>query len=98
MIFLDNASTTYVSNEVVHEMLPCFNVVYGNSNSLHAFGRDAAAIVDRERDRVAKAIGAKSNEIYFTSGLYIIVSNASLSAPIILSGKELLSKKAMSSH
>ena len=68
-IYLDNASTTYVSNEVLNEMLPCFNTIYGNAGSLHSFGRDAMAIVDRARDRVKEAINAsKANEIYFTSG------------------------------
>ena len=68
-VYLDNAATTYVSSEVLAEMLPCFNAIYGNSNSLHSYGREASAIVDRARDRVAHAINAaKSNEIYFTSG------------------------------
>ena len=68
-IYLDNASTTFVSNEVLNEMLPCFNTIYGNAGSLHSFGRDAMAIVDRARDRVKEAINAsKANEIYFTSG------------------------------
>ena len=68
-VYLDSAATTYVSSEVMAEMLPCFNAIYGNSNSVHSYGRDALAIVDRARDRVANAIGAeKSNEIYFTSG------------------------------
>ncbi len=68
-VYLDNAATTYVSGEVLSEMLPCFNAIYGNSNSLHSYGRDASAIVDRARDRIAHAINAqKSNEIYFTSG------------------------------
>ena len=68
-IYLDNASTTYVSNEVLNEMMPCFNSIYGNAGSLHSFGRDAMAIVDRARDRVKEAINAsKANEIYFTSG------------------------------
>lgn len=68
-IYLDNASTTFVSNEVLSEMLPCFNSIYGNAGSLHSFGRDAMAIVDRARDRVKEAINAsKANEIYFTSG------------------------------
>ncbi|MBO5394481.1 MAG: cysteine desulfurase [Clostridia bacterium] len=68
-VYLDTAATTFVSSEVLTEMLPCFNAIYGNSNSVHSYGRDALAIVDRARDRVAHAIGAaKSNEIYFTSG------------------------------
>ena len=67
-IYLDNAATTYVSNEALTEMLPAFNTIYGNAASLHSFGRDANSLVDKARDRVAKAIGSNSNEIYFTSG------------------------------
>lgn len=68
-IYLDNAATTYVSAEVLNEMMPCFNSFYGNANSIHSFGREANSIVDRARDRIAKAINApKSNNIYFTSG------------------------------
>ena len=68
-VYLDYASTTYVSNEVLNEMMPCFNAFYGNSNSLHSFGREDSSIVDRARVRIKNAIGAKkSNEIYFTSG------------------------------
>lgn len=67
-VYLDNSATTYCSSEVINEMMPAFNTIYGNSNSQHSFGRDASAIVDRARDRVSKAIGANSNEIYFTSG------------------------------
>lgn len=66
-VYLDNAATTYVSGEVLNEMLPCYNAIFGNSSSLHSFGREAQSIVDRARDRIAKAINAeKSNEIYFT--------------------------------
>lgn len=68
-IYLDNASTTYVSSEVLNEMIPCFNTIYGNAGSIHSFGREAVAIIDRARDRVKDAINAnKANEIYFTSG------------------------------
>ena len=68
-IYLDNAATTYVSSEVLNEMTPCFCSVYGNAGSVHSFGRDAMAIVDRARDRIKDAIHAKkANEIYFTSG------------------------------
>jgi len=59
-IYLDNAATTYCSGEVLNEMIPIFNAVYGNPNSLHSFGRDAIAIVDRARDKVAHAISANS--------------------------------------
>lgn len=66
-VYLDNAATTYVSGEVLNEMLPCYNAIFGNSSSLHSFGREAQSIVDRARDRIAKAINTeKSNEIYFT--------------------------------
>ncbi len=68
-IYLDNASTTYVSSEVMSEMMPCFSSIYGNAGSVHSFGRDAMAIVDKARDRIKDAIHArKANEIYFTSG------------------------------
>ena len=67
-VYLDNAATTYVATEVLNEMMPCFNVFYGNANSIHGFGREGQGLVDRARDRIAKTIDAKSNEIYFTSG------------------------------
>lgn len=68
-VYLDNAATTCVSNEVINEMMPCFNTIFGNPSSLHSYGREAAGVVDRARDRIAKAINAEhSNEIYFTSG------------------------------
>lgn len=68
-IYLDNAATTYVSSEVLNEMIPCFNAIYGNAGSIHSYGREAMSIVDRARDRVKSAINAsKANEIYFTSG------------------------------
>ena len=67
-IYLDNAATTKISNEVLREMLPTYENVFGNSSSLHCFGREANKLVDTARDRIAKAIGANSNEVYFTSG------------------------------
>ena len=67
-VYLDSAATTYVGVEAMNEMMPCFNILYGNSSSLHSFGREATRVVDIARDRVAHAINAKSNEIYFTSG------------------------------
>jgi len=67
-IYLDNAATTPMSSEVLTEMMPYFNTIYANPNSLHGFGREARVGIEEARDRIAKAIGCKSNEIYFTSG------------------------------
>ena len=67
-IYLDNAATTMLSGEVLQEMMPYFTDNFGNSSSLHSFGRNAVNGVDNARDIVAKSINASSNEIYFTCG------------------------------
>lgn len=67
-IYLDNASTTTVYNEVLNEMLSAFSQNFGNASSLHSFGRDALALVDEARDKIAAAINAERGEIFFTSG------------------------------
>ncbi len=67
-VYLDNAATTILNGEVLQEMMPYFTDIYGNSSSLHSFGREAVAGVDKARDLVADSIGAKNSEIYFTSG------------------------------
>ena len=67
-MYLDHAATTPVRGEVLQAMLPYFSEIYGNANSLHWFGRRAACAGDDARDGVAACIGAKSSEVYFTSG------------------------------
>lgn len=67
-IYLDNASTTNVSNEILTEMLPALGQNFGNPNSMHSFGREAMTLVDLARDRIAAGINAERGEIYFTSG------------------------------
>lgn len=68
MFYFDHAATTPVDPRVLQKMLPYFTENFGNPNSQHACGRRAAAAVDEARDTVASLIGAKPNEIYFTSG------------------------------
>ena len=68
MIYLDHAATTPLDERVFERMRPYFCEYYGNADSPHALGRKAQAAVDSARDCVAELIGAKSNEIYFTSG------------------------------
>ncbi len=67
-VYLDYAATTYVNGEVLAEMVPLFTGCYGNSSSLHSFGRDASAVVETARERIANAINCEPSEIYFTSG------------------------------
>ena len=68
MIYLDNAASTAVSEEVVAEMLPYLAIEYGNPSSLHRYGRRADRAVRLGRRQVAGAIGASPSEILITSG------------------------------
>ena len=68
MIYLDNAASTAVHPEVVKEMLPYFDVQYGNPSSIHQFGRKAKNAIQNARKQVAALIGAEPDEILFTSG------------------------------
>ena len=67
-IYFDHAATTPVDKRVLEKMLPYFTEVFGNASSQHMFGREAVKAVDEARDTIAKLIGAKPNELYFTSG------------------------------
>lgn len=67
-IYLDHAATTYTNKEVLNEMLPFFTEYFGNPSSVHQFGREVKKSIDLARDRVAKAIGALPEEVYFTAG------------------------------
>ncbi len=68
VFYLDNAATTPMSNEVYREMIEVYGSIYGNPSSLYKVGRDADVAVEKAREKVAKAIGANADEIYFTSG------------------------------
>lgn len=68
MIYLDNAATTRTAPEVVEAMLPYFTEYYGNASTIYRFGEKSREAVTAARDTIAKAIGAKTEEIYFTAG------------------------------
>ena len=68
VVYMDHAATTPVRPEVVEAMLPYFSERYGNPSSLYALAREAKGAVEEARGRVAAAIGAEPEEIFFTSG------------------------------
>lgn len=65
--YFDHAATTPVSESVLKAMIPYFTCEYGNASSLYTIGRQSKKAVEEARKKVAKAIGAKQHEIYFTS-------------------------------
>jgi len=67
-VYLDHNASTPVHPEVVAEMLPYLTEHYGNPSSVHAFGREAREGLDTGRERVARFLGARPEEIVFTSG------------------------------
>lgn len=68
MIYLDNAATTRVSEEVFEAMKPYFCEQYANPSAIYSFAGSAAKAVDEARRQSAALIGAQPNEIYFTAG------------------------------
>ncbi len=68
VIYLDNAATTKVNEEVLKEMLPYFTEVYSNPSAVYSFAAEGKKAVMEARNQVASVIGAKPEEIYFTGG------------------------------
>jgi cysteine desulfurase len=67
-IYLDHAATTPVRREVFEAMEPFYGPRFGNPSSTHRWGREARAALDEARERVARCLGAQTDEICFTSG------------------------------
>jgi len=67
-IYLDHAATTPTHPEVLKEMLSYFTDTFGNPSSIHSYGQEAKEAIEEARDKVAELIGARDEEIVFTSG------------------------------
>jgi len=65
---MDHAATTKPRPEVIEAMLPLFQDNYGNPSSIYTAGRDAKRVLEEARAQIAEILGAKPEEIYFTSG------------------------------
>src|ERR1700674_5124765 len=67
-VYLDHSATTPADPRVVEAMLPYLMEKFGNASSVHFFGQEARAAVDRARREVAALVQARANEIVFVSG------------------------------
>lgn len=67
-IYMDYAATTPVNKEVLNEMLPYFDKIYGNASSIHSFGIDSFNAIEKARERIGKLLNGTPDEIVFTSG------------------------------
>src|SRR6266511_458884 len=65
-VYLDHAATTPDRDEVFEAMRPFCGVRFGNPSSTHRWGRDARAALDEARERLARCLGARSDELCFT--------------------------------
>jgi len=67
-IYLDNAATTPVAAEVAQEIAELMQSCFGNPSSIHGHGREAKAILEKARRKVAELTGTQPSRIFFTSG------------------------------
>lgn len=67
-VYMDHSATTYTKPEVLETMLPYFTQNFGNPSSIYSFARQSKKAIEDAREKVAKAIGARSDEIFFTAG------------------------------
>lgn len=67
-VYLDNAATTSIDPDVLEAMMPYFTDHFGNPSSIHVYGRETKAAIERARKVIAKLLNASVGEIFFTSG------------------------------
>lgn len=91
MIYLDNASTTQIDQQVLESMMPYLTTQYGNAGALYKFGRSANEAVQNARMQVSRFVGADNGSIIFTSG-------GSESNNLVFHGVKDLLKRARRTH
>ena len=67
-IYLDNAATTKIKKKVLDSMVPHLESNFGNPSSLYSFGQESRNSIEESREKIAKIINCRPNEIIFTSG------------------------------
>ncbi len=67
-VYMDYAATTFIKQEVLEEMNPYFIEYFGNPSSIYHISRKCKMAIDISREKVAKAINSKTDEIFFTAG------------------------------
>lgn len=67
-IYMDNAASTPIDEEVINEMAHLMRNYYGNPSSIHALGREARTQIEKSRKKIAEYMGCSPAEIFFTSG------------------------------
>lgn len=68
VIYMDNAATTQVNEEVLNEMLPYFRQIYSNPSAVYSFAGEGKKAINKARQQAADVIGVNAEEIYFTGG------------------------------
>lgn len=67
-VYFDNSATTRIDEEVLREIMPFFKENYGNASSIYKLGRTSKKAIEESREKIAKAINANPEDIYFTAG------------------------------
>ena len=67
-VYLDNAATTQLDPAVLDAMLPYLREHFGNPSSIHAYGRETRAAIEKARKKIATILSVSPGEIFFTSG------------------------------
>jgi cysteine desulfurase len=99
-IYLDYSATTPVDPRVLEAMMPAFAGTFGNASSVHSYGREARALLEKSRELIAGFIGAKSDELFFTSGGTEADNHAirGLAAVALRNGKKQILTSAVEHH